>query len=59
VLEVDTIITCTGQEPLRDLEAGLRKAGMTVHLIGGAGEARELDAVRAIEQAVRLVAVGA
>lgn len=59
VLEVDTIITCTGQEPLRELEAGLRKAGMTVHLIGGADEAKELDAVRAIEQAVRLCAAGA
>lgn len=59
VLEVDTIITCTGQEPLRELEAGLRKAGMAVHLIGGADEASELDAVRAIEQAVRLVAAEA
>ncbi len=59
VLEADTIITCTGQEPLRDLEPGLRQAGMQVHLIGGADEARELDAVRAIEQAVRLVAAGA
>jgi len=56
LLEADTIITCTGQEPLRDLEAGLRKAGMKVHLIGGAHEAGELDAVRAIEQAVRLAA---
>jgi 2,4-dienoyl-CoA reductase (NADPH2) len=59
MLEVDTIITCTGQESLRDLEAGLRKEGIQVHLIGGADKASELDAVRAIEQAVRLVAAGA
>lgn len=59
LLEVDTIITCAGQEPLRDLETGLRKAGVPVHLIGGADKASELDAVRAIEQAVRLVAAGA
>lgn len=59
LLEVDTVIVCAGQEPLRDLEAGLRQAGMPVHLIGGADDARELDAVRAIEQSVRLVAAGA
>lgn len=58
VLQVDTIVTCTGQEPLRELADGLREAGMRVHLIGGADEARELDAVRAIEQAARLAAAG-
>ena len=44
----DTIILCAGQEPLRDLEAPLTAAGQTVHLIGGAREASELDAKRAI-----------
>lgn len=53
-LEVDNVVICAGQEPLRDLESGLR--GMTVHLIGGADVAAELDAKRAINQAVRLAA---
>ena len=55
-LNVDSIIVCAGQDSQRDLQAELEQSGMTVHLIGGADEARELDAVRAIEQASRLVA---
>jgi len=56
LLEVDTIVLCAGQEPLRELEAPLRAAGMTVHLVGGADVATELDAKRAIDQAARLAA---
>jgi 2,4-dienoyl-CoA reductase (NADPH2) len=56
VLEVDTVITCAGQEPLRDLEDELKNAGMPVHLIGGAELAVELDAKRAIDQGARLAA---
>ena len=56
VLEVDNIIICAGQEPLRDLWEPLRDKGITVHLIGGADEARELDAKRAIYQAGWLAA---
>jgi 2,4-dienoyl-CoA reductase (NADPH2) len=56
VLACDTIVLCAGQEPLRDLEAPLRAAGVSVHLIGGAYEARELDAKRAIDQGTRLAA---
>jgi 2,4-dienoyl-CoA reductase (NADPH2) len=56
VLACDTIVLCAGQEPLRDLEAPLRAAGISVHLIGGAHEARELDAKRAIDQGTRLAA---
>ena len=56
VLEVDNVIICAGQEPLRDLWAPLREKGLTVHLIGGADEARELDAKRAIYQASWLAA---
>jgi 2,4-dienoyl-CoA reductase (NADPH2) len=56
LLEVDTVIVCAGQEPLRDLLDGLRSAGMTVHLIGGADKAVELDAKRAIDQGARLAA---
>jgi 2,4-dienoyl-CoA reductase (NADPH2) len=56
LLELDTIVLCAGQEPLRELEAPLRAAGMTVHLVGGADLAAELDARRAIDQAARLAA---
>ena len=57
VLEVDTIIICAGQEPNRDLCQELEGGGMTVHLIGGAERAVELDAKRAIDQGVGLAAV--
>jgi 2,4-dienoyl-CoA reductase (NADPH2) len=55
-LEVDHIVLCAGQEPLRDLAEPLRAAGVRVHLIGGADEAAELDAKRAIDQGTRLAA---
>jgi 2,4-dienoyl-CoA reductase (NADPH2) len=56
VLACDTIVLCAGQEPLRELQAPLLAAGVPVHLIGGADEARELDAKRAIDQGTRLAA---
>jgi 2,4-dienoyl-CoA reductase (NADPH2) len=55
-LEVDTIVLCAGQEPLRELVEPLRAAGIRMHLIGGADVAAELDAKRAIDQASRLAA---
>ncbi len=54
LIEADTIVLCAGQEPLRELEAPLRAAGVNVHLIGGALEAGELDAKRAILQGTKL-----
>ncbi len=57
VLDVDHIVICAGQEPLRELQAGLEEKGMPVHLVGGADVASELDAKRAINQASRLAAV--
>ena len=54
LIEVDSIVLCAGQEPLRELESPLRAAGARVHLIGGALEAGELDAKRAILQGTRL-----
>ena len=54
VLEVDHIVICAGQTPLRELQEPLESAGLKVHLIGGADEARELDAKRAIDQGMRL-----
>lgn len=54
LIECDTVVLCAGQEPLRELEAPLRATGVQVHLIGGAHEAGELDAKRAIDQGTRL-----
>ena len=56
LLEVDNIIICAGQEPLRELQQGLIDAGKPVHLIGGADVAAELDAKRAIRQGAELAA---
>lgn len=53
-LPVDTIIICAGQEPRRELHQPLLAMGKTVHLIGGADIAAELDARRAIDQGTRL-----
>jgi 2,4-dienoyl-CoA reductase (NADPH2) len=54
LIEVDTIVLCSGQQPLRELVAPLEAAGVKTHLIGGAFEAGELDAKRAIDQGTRL-----
>jgi 2,4-dienoyl-CoA reductase (NADPH2) len=51
-IAVDHIIICAGQNSRRDLQAPLESAGKSVHLIGGADVAMELDAKRAIKQAV-------
>ena len=56
LVEADTIVLCAGQEPLRDLEPALVAAGIPVHVIGGADEAAELDAKRAIDQGTRVAA---
>ncbi|WP_300657237.1 NADPH-dependent 2,4-dienoyl-CoA reductase, partial [Pseudomonas sp.] len=56
VLAVDTVILCAGQDPLRELQDGLVATGQSVHLIGGADVASELDAKRAIDQGSRLAA---
>ncbi|HET8987108.1 MAG TPA: FAD-dependent oxidoreductase, partial [Humibacillus sp.] len=56
VIEVDTIVVCTGQESVNTLGPGLAAAGVTVHVIGGADVAAELDAKRAIRQATELAA---
>ena len=56
LLEVGTVVICAGQEPQRELLAPLQQAGISVHLIGGADVAAELDAKRAIDQGSRLAA---
>ena len=52
----DTVVLCAGQLPLRELADALQASGQKVHLVGGALEAGELDAKRAIDQAARLAA---
>lgn len=56
LVEADTIVLCAGQESDRALAEALAAEGREVHVIGGAHEARELDAKRAIDQGTRLAA---
>ena len=56
LFEVDTVIVCAGQTSLRTLFDDLQALGVPARLVGGAFEAGELDAKRAIDQASRLAA---
>lgn len=56
VLDVETVILCTGQESVRDLDEALADRGVKAHVIGGAALAAELDAKRAIRQGTELAA---
>ena len=55
-LDVDNIILCSGQVPLRELLEPLTTKGVKVTLLGGADVAAELDAKQAINQASRVAA---
>lgn len=55
LVRADTVVLCAGQEPLRTLATG-NGAENSVHVIGGADVATELDAKRAIDQGARLAA---
>ncbi len=57
VLEVDHVVICAGQESYTAMYEQLKADGKNVHLIGGAKEAGELDAKRAIRQGAELAAV--
>jgi 2,4-dienoyl-CoA reductase (NADPH2) len=54
VLDVDHVVICTGQESVRTLHDELAARGVPSHLIGGADVAAELDALRAIDQGMRV-----
>jgi 2,4-dienoyl-CoA reductase (NADPH2) len=54
IVPADTIVVCAGQESERALHDGLAARGIAARLIGGAEQAGELDALRAIDQGVRL-----
>ena len=56
VVPVDTVVLCAGQLSDRSLADALEGFGATVHVIGGADVAAELDAKRAIDQGARLAA---
>ena len=57
LFDVDTIIVCAGQTSIRKLYDDLKARGVKAAIVGGAYEAAELDAKRAIDQACRLAAV--
>ena len=56
LIKADHVILCAGQVSDRSLADKLEAAGRTVHVIGGADVASELDAKRAIDQGSRLAA---
>lgn len=57
VLDVDHVIICAGQESFTAMYEPLKQLGKNVHLIGGAKEAGELDAKRAIRHGAELAAI--
>jgi 2,4-dienoyl-CoA reductase (NADPH2) len=54
LLAVDDVVVCAGQESVRSLYDELAALGRRAHLIGGADVAAELDALRAIDQGMRV-----
>jgi 2,4-dienoyl-CoA reductase (NADPH2) len=53
-IAADTVVLCTGQESERALEEALAARGVPTSIIGGAAAAAELDALRAIDEGMRL-----
>ena len=56
VIPAETVVLCAGQLSERSLADALADRGVSVHVIGGADVAAELDAKRAIDQGTRLAA---
>jgi 2,4-dienoyl-CoA reductase (NADPH2) len=54
LIAADTVVVCAGQEPRRELAALMEKLGKPARLIGGAREAGELDAKRAMLEGAEL-----
>jgi 2,4-dienoyl-CoA reductase (NADPH2) len=54
LLEVDHVVLCAGQEPVNALRAELAAKGIDAALIGGAERAEEIDALRAMEQGMKV-----
>ena len=55
-LQVDNVVICAGQLSVLDLFEPLKEQGISVHLIGGAKLATEVDAKRAIEEGAKVAA---
>jgi 2,4-dienoyl-CoA reductase (NADPH2) len=55
-LAVDSIVICTGQDSNNALYNELTDAGINCRLIGGASEAKELDALAAVSQGMEVAA---
>jgi len=56
LLEVDNVVICAGQVSNRDLNDSLANRGLSIHVIGGAEKAAELDAKYAIREGSELAA---
>ena len=56
LLKVDHIVVCAGQVSNLDLARTLEGRGLSLHVIGGAHKAAELDAKYAIRQGSELAA---
>lgn len=54
LLEVDHVVLCAEQEPVNALRAELAAKGIEATLIGGAERAEEIDALRALEQGMKV-----
>ena len=54
LIKVDTVILCAGQVAESALAQSWASAGLTWHSIGGAKEAKGLDAMRAISEGVAM-----
>jgi len=54
LLAVDHVVMCAGQDPVRALHAELAARGMAAVLIGGAARADEIDALRAMDDGMKL-----
>ena len=54
LLEVDHVVLCAGQEPVNALRAELAAKDIEAKLIGGAECAEEIDALRAMEQGMKV-----
>ena len=54
LIEVDHVVLCAGQDPVNVLHAELAARGIDATLIGGAERAEEIDALRAMEQGMKV-----
>ena len=54
LLEVDHVVLCAGQKSVNALRAELAARGIDAALIGGAERAEEIDALRAMEQGMKV-----